>query len=1027
MPGIWQIKKRRDTASNWASTNPILAAGEMGYESDTRKEKVGDGVTAWNSLLYAYPSADFSGTALVIGKTTGDYPVSRYTATTSKSAFDLALEAALAAGNKVIIRNSSTPYTMRQAIKADDNKWIEGESKDGVTLQLENARNVSMVVSAKTTNTRVENFTMKNIILDHNGQNQTGGGGIVIAGLRTSLFEDVRVVNSFRFCVLIQGVTPTANLTGTLTFTTGSELVSGSGTAFTTELTKGAVIKDNTNGYFGRVAEIISDTQIRLTDVWSFATLSAVAVKNIPPNDRNVWRRFSAHGTIDNRDNIGLGIADYNILEDCYSENASGAGCGFVPDHAKGVVFINCVAANNGNAGFSYETCEDTQTYSCTAYGAKTGNGFQLISGGINNVVSGFISYNNFQHGFAINNNNTSFPNPKRNKFIGITAYDNGGAGFRNDGAIKTTLQGADLYNNTTGGYIQNTAAGIVPLDTKLINVNCYDARATKVQARGIWLVTGINTVLENCTAEDSDHVTQGITDTATNTSILYFKNGNIGVNNKNPGNKLNVNTPTTAVANRDAVFASSAAANIPFAVMAAPSQTGNLLELLSSAGNIIANVTAGGLFRTATSAVTTPAYSFASEGGTGMGRIAGQANTLFLSTAAIARMIIDTNKTQFTHGMQFVRTPVGNVNYTILASDYYIGYTSLTASRTATLPTAASVAGQTYVISDESGSASSSVAIIIATSNSETINGASTTSITSAYGSCRVYSTGTAWIAQVPPTASSGSGLPDTGTNGMVARTAANTTAARTITGTTNLINITNGDGVAGNPTITVGSNVTTNSGAATLASKRITRRVTTLAAGTSYTPLGDTSDEVIFGIPTGNFAVNAPFGTPQNGDIKVFRMLTGANPYLATWNSIYVAGNALQLPGIFPASSTVNLVFKYDSTLVKWVLLASDMPQTIYVPAQILAYRRVTAATTITSADGVISFDATSAAITQPLPDPATIAGRILVFKKWNTNSNSISLTGYNVDGVAGYTLSGTTKVSVTLVATAAGYEII
>lgn len=42
---------------------------------------------------------------------------------------------------------------------------------------------------------------------------------------------------------------------------------------------------------------------------------------------------------------------------------------------------------------------------------------------------------------------------------------------------------------------------------------------------------------------------------------------------------------------------------------------------------------------------------------------------------------------------------------------------------------------------------------------------------------------------------------------NGMVARTGAGTAAARTITGTTNLVTVTNGDGVSGNPTLTVGS----------------------------------------------------------------------------------------------------------------------------------------------------------------------------------------------------------------------------
>ena len=46
------IKQRRDTAANWTSTNPVLGDGQAGWETDTLKEKLGDGVTAWNSLPY---------------------------------------------------------------------------------------------------------------------------------------------------------------------------------------------------------------------------------------------------------------------------------------------------------------------------------------------------------------------------------------------------------------------------------------------------------------------------------------------------------------------------------------------------------------------------------------------------------------------------------------------------------------------------------------------------------------------------------------------------------------------------------------------------------------------------------------------------------------------------------------------------------------------------------------------------------------------------------------------------------------
>jgi len=82
-----KIQSRRDTAANWTSVNPALAAGELGYETDTGKLKVGDGTTLWSSLVYANASIfaplanpTFTGTVTVpdntiaLGtKTTGDY------------------------------------------------------------------------------------------------------------------------------------------------------------------------------------------------------------------------------------------------------------------------------------------------------------------------------------------------------------------------------------------------------------------------------------------------------------------------------------------------------------------------------------------------------------------------------------------------------------------------------------------------------------------------------------------------------------------------------------------------------------------------------------------------------------------------------------------------------------------------------------------------------------------------------------------------------------------------------------------
>jgi trimeric autotransporter adhesin len=48
-----RIQLKRSTASTWASANPTLAQGEIGYETDTAKFKIGTGSTAWNSLGYS--------------------------------------------------------------------------------------------------------------------------------------------------------------------------------------------------------------------------------------------------------------------------------------------------------------------------------------------------------------------------------------------------------------------------------------------------------------------------------------------------------------------------------------------------------------------------------------------------------------------------------------------------------------------------------------------------------------------------------------------------------------------------------------------------------------------------------------------------------------------------------------------------------------------------------------------------------------------------------------------------------------
>lgn len=60
-----RMQQRRGTAAQWTSANPILAAGEIGFETDTTKFKIGDGVNHWADLVYYASAQDLS--ALIDG------------------------------------------------------------------------------------------------------------------------------------------------------------------------------------------------------------------------------------------------------------------------------------------------------------------------------------------------------------------------------------------------------------------------------------------------------------------------------------------------------------------------------------------------------------------------------------------------------------------------------------------------------------------------------------------------------------------------------------------------------------------------------------------------------------------------------------------------------------------------------------------------------------------------------------------------------------------------------------------------
>ena len=55
-----RMQQRRGTAAQWTAANPVLAAGEIGFETDTSKFKMGNGSSAWSALTYFANAAELT-------------------------------------------------------------------------------------------------------------------------------------------------------------------------------------------------------------------------------------------------------------------------------------------------------------------------------------------------------------------------------------------------------------------------------------------------------------------------------------------------------------------------------------------------------------------------------------------------------------------------------------------------------------------------------------------------------------------------------------------------------------------------------------------------------------------------------------------------------------------------------------------------------------------------------------------------------------------------------------------------------
>jgi hypothetical protein len=128
--------------------------------------------------------------------------------------------------------------------------------------------------------------------------------------------------------------------------------------------------------------------------------------------------------------------------------------------------------------------------------------------------------------------------------------------------------------------------------------------------------------------------------------------------------------------------------------------------------------------------------------------------------TGAVGEMVIDTTNNRIVvqdgstaggwpaaklaEALTNTRTAVSDANYTALATDRTVAYTAITAARTVSLPASSSFpTGTRLLVVDESGSCSATLTITLSANGTDTIDGASTAVINSAYGYLAVESNG--------------------------------------------------------------------------------------------------------------------------------------------------------------------------------------------------------------------------------------------------------------------------------------------
>ena len=122
---------------------------------------------------------------------------------------------------------------------------------------------------------------------------------------------------------------------------------------------------------------------------------------------------------------------------------------------------------------------------------------------------------------------------------------------------------------------------------------------------------------------------------------------------------------------------------------------------------------------------------------------------------------------------------------------------------------------------------------------------------------------------------------------------------------------------------TTLAGASIATYSGTETLTNKRIDPRVTSAASASTLTPDISASDVYAYTALAAGLTINAPTGTPVDGDKLMFRLLDNGTSRALTWNATYTV-IGVTLPTATTISKTTYVGCIYNANNTRWDVIA-------------------------------------------------------------------------------------------------------